>query len=98
MACQYQRRRLGVAAEAFEELEEVFSCDRVKTGARLVEDEDGRAGHQGAADEYPLPFALRQVTPGTLRQKRALDLFQNVRSAGAVGTGNPAPEIDHRVL
>ena len=50
-------------AEALEEGEEVLAGDGVEAGARLVEDEQARPGHERAADEHALALALREDTP-----------------------------------
>lgn len=47
---QHDGRATGVAGEAFEELEEMFAGDRIEAGARLVEDQQARAGHERPGD------------------------------------------------
>ena len=51
-------RRALFRAEAGEEAEEVFAGEGIEAGAGFVEDEEGRAGHEGAGDEDALALAL----------------------------------------
>ena len=73
----------------------MFARGRVQPGARLVQDEQGRAGHEGAANEQTLPLALGKEKPGTVGQGTAFDLAQQAQAAAAVGGGHGAPKSDH---
>ena len=58
MGDQDERRGAGLGGEASEELEEMFAGDGVESGAGFIEDQESGIGHQGAADEDALAFAL----------------------------------------
>jgi len=84
-------------AEAVEEGEEVFAGEGIEAGARFVEDEEGRAGHEGAGDEDALAFALGEDAPGTLGEIFRLDLDKEAEGGSAVNGEGAAPVGDHGV-
>jgi hypothetical protein len=45
----------------------MFARDRVESGARFVENEHARRGHQSARNEHALALALRKHAPRAIR-------------------------------
>lgn len=85
----------GCPAQVFDELKKVFAGDRVKSGAGFVEDEELGAGHEGAGDEDPLPFALGEHGPGASGKVKTTDAAKEGGGGAAIGTPEWPPEIDH---
>ena len=98
MGDEHERRGARLGGETSEELEEMFAGDGIESGAGFVEDQESGIGHQGAADEDPLAFALGEDGPGAFLHVGALDLGEDLAGALAVGPVGTSPEIDHRVL
>src|SRR5258708_2104575 len=73
MRDQHERGSVLLAAKALEELQEMLARGGIESGARLIEDEQPWFGHERAADEHALAFALGKKQPGTFRQVTALD-------------------------
>ena len=76
----------------------MLACRRIEARARLVQDEQTRPGHQRAANQYALAFALRQDLPGPIGQWGAFDLLQQAQRPRAFARSGLASEIYHRVL
>ncbi len=89
---------IGLAAEAVEELEKLFAGNGVEAGARFVEDEEFRIGHQGAANENALSFTLREMLPRAIDEGEAFGAFENGAGGAAIGGGGGFPKIDHGVF
>ena len=49
---------------------------RIKAGARFIQNEQTRFGHQCPADQHTLAFSLRQHQPWPFCQMRALDVME----------------------
>ena len=58
MGHQHEGRGVSLSAQPIEELEEMFAGHGVETGARFVENQHRRIGHQRAPDQHALAFAL----------------------------------------
>ena len=97
MSDEHKRRRGRAAAESFQKLEKMFARGGVEARAGFVENQEARAGHEGAADEDALAFALRKIEPGAFGEMGAFNLAQQAQTARAIGAGDAAPEINHRV-
>ena len=54
-------------------MEEMLAGDGVEPGAGFVEDEELGLGHQCAADEYSLAFALGEEKPWAVGEGGALN-------------------------
>ena len=76
----------------------MFAGDGVEAGAGFVEDKEFGAGHQRAANEDALAFALGEVLPGAIGEREAFDALEDGAGGAAVGRSGGVPEIDHRVL
>ena len=87
-----------LAAEAVEELEKLFAGNGVEAGAGFVEDEEFRFGHQGAADENALAFALGEVLPRAVSERKAFNAFENGSGGTSVRRCGSFPKIDHGVF
>ena len=68
MCDEHEGGRIFAAAKPLQELKEMLARRRVQPGARLVQDQQRRAGHQGAANQQALPLALGKEKPGAVRQ------------------------------
>src|SRR5439155_23487039 len=79
-------------------MQEMFACGWVEPGARFVQDQHFRFGHERAANQHALPFTLGEDLPGPLGQILALNLFENTEGLIAIAWPDLAPEIDHRVF
>src|SRR5260221_8660400 len=90
--------RVRPAAEALEELEKMLARGGVEAGAGFVENQEARPGHERAANEHALAFALGKIKPGAFGEGLTFDLAQKMQGAGAVGAGDAAPVVDHGVL
>ncbi len=89
---------VGALAEALEELEEMFAGGGVEAGAGFIENQQSWPGHERAANEHALAFALGKKKPGAFGEVRAFDLTQKMQGAGAVGASDAAPVIDHGIF
>ncbi len=76
----------------------MFAGDGVEAGAGFIEDEELGFGHEGAADEDALSFALGEVLPRAVGEGEALDAFEDGAGGAAVGGGWGLPKIDHGVF
>jgi len=69
----------------------MFRARRVQTGAGSSRMSQARLGHEGAADEDALAFALEKEQPRTIREVAAFHLLQQPQAAGAIGAADAAP-------
>ena len=97
MGDEDERGRAGLDGEVFEEMEEILAGDRVESGAGLVENQEARAGHEGAGDGDRRALALGEHRPRAVFEGGAADGLQEAFGGGPVGAAWSAPEIDHRV-
>src|SRR5690349_16955903 len=98
MGDEHEGRRAGTAADALEELQKMFARGGVETGAGFIEDKQARFGHQGAANEDALAFALRKHEPRAGGEVGAFGLAENFAGLGAITGSGVTPKIDHGVF
>ncbi len=98
MGYEHQRRRAGPPRESIEEMQEMLARHGIESGARLVEDQQPRPGHERAAHEDALALPLRQQHPLAAGERRSADRAQDGLRAPAVGAADRAPKVELRVL
>src|SRR5712692_8767677 len=97
MRHQNERRRTTLVRQPFEKLQKMLACDRIESGARLVENQQLRTRHQRPPYQHALTLALRQKTPRPIAQRLGLDLAQYRERLQTFPGRNFAPHSDHRM-
>jgi hypothetical protein len=88
--------RVARPGEDVEEFQEVLARDGVEAGGGFVEEEHFQAGHQGAADEHALAFALGKIAPSPVGEVHGFHLAQDLRGPLRFRGRDLAPKIDLR--
>ena len=81
---QHLRRRVVVPREVRQAGDEVLAAAEVEAGARLVEQQQLRVGHQRAGDLGPLALALAEGAEGPVGELRDAPLLHEHPGAGQV--------------
>lgn len=89
-----KRRSAAERAKLLHEGEEVGARDGIEAGTRFVENQEARAGHEGARNQDALTFALGEVDPFALREVGDARAAQLPQGGGAISGGDAVPEVE----
>ena len=89
-----ERGGVFLAREPIEKTQKIFASDGIEAGARLVENQKARAGHEGARDEDALTFALGEELPLAVDEAGGAERAETFFRRDDVGARGREPEIE----
>ena len=93
-----ERGRVFTGAEPLEKSQELLARQRIESGAWLIEDQQLRPGHEGAANQDTLAFSLGKDFPAPSREIAGLHLPEDPLCGAFILWFYTPPVVDHGVL